>query len=307
VTGDREVQARLERALTQGERLRLVPVARLGELREDLRALEGSVELNGFQRWIVHELYALTPPALAFPARSIALVAVPHPAYAIVDLEWQGRTHRCMGVLGSDVDQTGEALAAAASAEGLRLAPAPNLPMKRLAVRSGLAVYGRNNVTYVEGMGSHLSFAAWYTDAPGQEEPWREVRVADRCARCEVCLRDCPTGAIREDRFLIDNERCLTFLNERPDPFPAWLPAGIHHTVYDCMRCQLRCPMNKGRGTPPIGPIVFSEEETGLVLAGAPIGELPAPLAAKARRLGFHVWGAGIPRNLKALFAQQQG
>lgn len=263
------MQARLEQALSQGERLRLVPVERLHEVRDDLRTLEARVALNGFQRWIVHELYALELPPLAFAARSIVLVAIPHPPYALVDLAWEGRTHRCMSLVRSDFEGTGRALAAGAAAEGVRLAPAPDVPMKRLAVRSGLAVYGRNNVGYVEGLGSHFSLAAWYSDAPGQEEA------------------------------------CLSYLNESPAPFPAWLPAGIHHTVYDCLRCQLRCPMNKGRGAPPIGPIAFSEEETGHLLAGTPFERLPAALAAKARPLGFQDWGAGIARNLRALFAQQ--
>jgi epoxyqueuosine reductase len=38
--------------------------------------------------------------------------------------------------------------------------------LKRLAVRSGLARYGRNNVTYVEGMGSFLELSASLTDMP---------------------------------------------------------------------------------------------------------------------------------------------
>ena len=32
-----------------------------------------------------------------------------------------------------------------------------NIPLKRLAVESGAAVYGRNNITYVDGLGSLYS------------------------------------------------------------------------------------------------------------------------------------------------------
>jgi epoxyqueuosine reductase len=36
------------------------------------------------------------------------------------------------------------------------------LPLKSLAVRSGLAAYGRNNVCYVPGMGSFLELVGLY-------------------------------------------------------------------------------------------------------------------------------------------------
>jgi len=44
-------------------------------------------------------------------------------------------------------------VAEAVGAQGYRIAT-PSLPLKLLAVRSGLARYGRNNITYVTGMGS---------------------------------------------------------------------------------------------------------------------------------------------------------
>jgi epoxyqueuosine reductase len=188
------------------------------------------------------------------------------------------------------------------------MVPAPDLPLKRLAARSGLAAYGRNNVCYVDGMGSHLSFAAYYSDVPCDDERWMELRPAARCARCKVCLNDCPTGAIRESRFLIDNQRCLSYLNESSGDFPGWLPASVHHCVYDCLRCQLRCPMNKEVAGNVTGPIEFDREETEMLLAGAPVGSLPPALQRKARHLGIDEWPPdAIARNLKTLFERDGG
>ena len=42
--------------------------------------------------------------------------------------------------------------------------------MKLAAVRSGLAQYGRNNICYVEGMGSFFSFHAYLTDRVFEED-----------------------------------------------------------------------------------------------------------------------------------------
>ena len=38
------------------------------------------------------------------------------------------------------------------------------LPMKLLAVRSGLAKYGKNNICYINGIGSFTRLEAFYTD-----------------------------------------------------------------------------------------------------------------------------------------------
>jgi epoxyqueuosine reductase len=48
----------------------------------------------------------------------------------------------------------------------------PMLPLKLLAVRSGLAEYGRNNICYVQGMGSFLRFVAVYSDMPCETDNW---------------------------------------------------------------------------------------------------------------------------------------
>ena len=44
------------------------------------------------------------------------------------------------------------------------------LPEKLLAVRSGLARYGRNNISYVKGLGSFAFLSSYYSDMPCAEE-----------------------------------------------------------------------------------------------------------------------------------------
>jgi len=46
------------------------------------------------------------------------------------------------------------------------------VPIDRLAVRGGLATYGRNNVTYVPGMGSFHRLSAFYS---GPARRWQLV------------------------------------------------------------------------------------------------------------------------------------
>ena len=58
--------------------------------------------------------------------------------------------------------------------EGYRIAT-PILPLKLLAVHGGIAEYGRNNITYVSGMGSFMRLTAVYSDMPCETDHWREV------------------------------------------------------------------------------------------------------------------------------------
>ena len=126
--------------------------------------------------------------------------------------------------------------------------------------------------------------------------------MAERCTHCWACVKNCPTGAIRKDRFIIDNERCLSNLNESPGEFPAWLPKSVHHCLYDCLKCQIICPMDRAYLDHVIGPVQFSEEETELLLSGGPLDAFSPELKQKSKLLGLDPWIENMPRNLKVLF-----
>ena len=53
---------------------------------------------------------------------------------------------------------------------GYHLAEATKLPCKPVAAHTGLGVYGRNNIIYVEGMGSFCRLAMYLTDLPSENE-----------------------------------------------------------------------------------------------------------------------------------------
>ncbi|HTX44334.1 MAG TPA: 4Fe-4S double cluster binding domain-containing protein, partial [Methanocella sp.] len=175
-----------------------------------------------------------------------------------------------------------ESLAGILGPEGYRISPAV-LPKKLLAVRSGLASYGRNNVTFIEGMGSFHRLTAFYSDMPCGEDGWRGLKALERCDDCGACARVCPTGAIAPDRFLLHAERCIVFHNEHPGevPFPAWIDPSWHNCLVGCMFCQKVCPEDKPYLKQVVEGPAFSEKETALILSGADKDRLPAALAKK--------------------------
>lgn len=153
---------------------------------------------------------------------------------------------------------------------GYRVERMESFHLKLLAVRSGLGRYGRNNICYVDGMGSFITLHAYLTDYPLAADHWQEIQMMELCQHCRLCLQQCPGGAIREDDFVINVDRCLPLYNEIPGEFPAWIPAAAHHAVLGCMKCQSPCPANRAPLQRIGQPIEITAEETRQLLSGAP-------------------------------------
>ncbi len=294
----------------RGSRMAAVPVQRLDDLRTDFADLKANAQLANFQRFILDHIYSFDPPEVDFEVRSVIVIASPGPAEIEIYFGWQGRRIPVI-IPGTYVykykarrieDDLNKVLASG----GYHVRSAPQLPHKRLAVRSGLARYGRNNICYVEGMGSFLNLTPLVSDLPVEESEWHAVRHMDRCHSCQACMQACPTGAIRSDRFLLDVERCLTYFNESEARwgFPDWLDSTAHHTLYGCLRCQQACPVDKPyiRRAPDF--LEFSEEETDLLLKGHALDELPDGLRQKVDVLDMQDYLAALPRNLPVLLAR---
>lgn len=124
------------------------------------------------------------------------------------------------------------------------------------------------------------------------------------CSSCFACLAACPTQAIQEDRFLLHAERCLVYANESLDPWPDWVPPDGHHCLVGCMRCQEVCPQNAGRLKIEALPLIFTAEETEVVLQAqwdAGDGQIWAAIDKKLAQAGLILSGLLLARNLRAL------
>jgi epoxyqueuosine reductase len=168
-------------------------------------------------------------------AQSVIVVAVPRPqTRAIFTLSGHRRpliippTYTAYDGIREQVENL---MAKILSRKGYTLARTA-LPLKLLAVRSGLGQYGRNNICYVSGMGSFLQLVAIYSDMPCEEDSWQETTMMETCEECELCRRACPTGAISSDRFLLRAERCIVYhrLHNRMHALPKSLSTeqGFH-------------------------------------------------------------------------------
>lgn len=180
------------------------------------------------------------------------------------------------------------------------------LPMKLLAVRTGLGKYGRNNLCYVEGMGSLTRLQAFYTDYKFPTDDWGEKQLMDSCTRCSLCRDACPTHSIPEDRILIHADRCLTYLNENEGDFPTWLPTQAHNALVGCLHCQTICPQNKQYLRYSEPSITFTEDETTILLQQTPREDIPQALRKKLLDIDIVEYYSVLARNLSALLKGSQ-
>lgn len=294
-----------------GDQAVIVPVQRLQNLRQDVEDLKTKGGLNNFQQYILNDIYRIDVPDAGFEIRSIILVASPSPAKVDLIFHWQGKSIPVM-LPASYMDKNKAPvriegyLQAFLSSGNQHVLYAPKLPHKLLAVRSGLGRYGRNNICYVEGMGSFINLNPYFSDVPCTDGVWQEICQMDRCRTCQACLSSCPNAAILPERFLINNERCLTYFNEAGGEwnFPEWIDPAAHHTLYGCLRCQFACPANRPYLNTHLEPVEFAEEETDLLLAGKPVELFPQDLRQKVEALEMSEYLGAIPRNLQAIFNQ---
>jgi epoxyqueuosine reductase len=287
---------------SRGYRASVAPIGRMESLRESIETRRRS---DGFDPGLERDYlssFDFSPPAALPRVASIVLVAAFQPQ-AEVRFRWKGATVpvRIPPTYVHETDRSIErVLDEILGPAGFRWTRA-RIPEKPLAVRSGLARYGRHNVAVLPGWGSFFRPVAFFTDLPPGADTWREDALLERCVACRACRNACPTKAIPDDRFTVRAERCLTFLNERPGDFPAWLDPASHHCLVGCMACQAACPENRGFLDRIELLAEFSESETEEILSSRQAGHLSPETRSKFERLDFSEYLDFLGRNLRLL------
>jgi epoxyqueuosine reductase len=291
----------------EGVLARVVSIRHLEELGAEITALHDTGKLNDdFYGDYAKPFFSPALPKRLPGAKSIITLAIPQPMLRAT-FSWKGKEVR--GIIPPTYAdyyrifrRERRLLTDAFVSEKHRFVKAV-LPLKLLAVRSGLAMYGRNNVTYIPKYGSFHRLMAFYSDYDSPVDNWQEKKALPKCAKCTACLRACPTGAIRKDRFLIRAERCLSYLNEKDSKraFPKWVDSSTHNSIVGCMCCQRACPYDKEVIGWCEDRVHFSEDETSYLLRGKYSGAKAAKIEKKLKTIGLNL--SIFPRNLRVLVA----
>ncbi len=300
----KELYSQLERHSYKGK---IRPVEHLDELKNDIRARHrnGLFDEEFYEEDLT--FFDFEIPRSLPEAKSLIVVAAFQPQIKISFL-WNGESFPLIvpPTYSYSTDRNVKGLLERLlQPEGYHLTESA-LPLKLLAVHSGLAQYGKNNISYANGFGSFYRLAAFFTDFPSLEDNWGELRTLERCDKCPACTNACPTGAISSDRFLLYAERCITFHNERREKFPKWLNPTWHNSLVGCLHCQKCCPLNKDFVKVFEERETFDHDETALLLQGMTRDKIPPETVRKLERLDIIEYLDELPRNLSVLLKKQQ-
>jgi epoxyqueuosine reductase len=286
----------------KGYRSTVLPIEHVAQLKYEIEEClsQGKIDAGLYEKYITHFEFDVTTHLPR--ACSIIITAAPQPQRKIT-FHFNGHTYSAMippTYYNDTDDQIRNMLQNILNSNDYQLYPAA-LPLKLLAVYSGMAKYGKNNIAYIESLGSFVRLKAFLSDMPTGRSDWLGPRVMKECDRCKACLNGCPTRAIVPDRFLIHAERCITFLNEGNEEFPEWINPAWHNSLIGCMKCQLVCPVNKRFVKWVEEGEDFNEAETQLILNGVPLDRIPPETAHKLNRCYMLECLDVLPRNLGAL------
>ena len=295
-----------------GDRGAVVPFPRVADIKKDMLDLKnGEFHPSWLDRMAAHVTGGedkFIPPDMSFAPRSLISVIIPGPK-VISRFNYLGNAVDC--VLPPHYTDW-----AANNRRALRcitdyLAPlgfsaviARTFPHKMLAVHSGLAQYGRNNICYSDEFGSYMQIMTYISDLPCEETAWSPLRRMERCDKCRACVAACPTGAIDAERRLVNSDRCITVVNEFPGGFPEWLDKNAHNSIVGCTKCQDSCPANAhNKKNVKIG-VEFTEEETTELLNHKGDSPYSSSVEAKLEAVGIsreYTDISVLPRNLSML------
>ncbi|MGC9777665.1 MAG: hypothetical protein HZR80_00315 [Candidatus Heimdallarchaeota archaeon] len=253
---------------------KVMPIRHLQELQEDIDELDqkGKISKNKILRGYIGNFKFQLPDEFQEAKYVIALAL--ESKVALVNFHYNGVIHEVMipqNYLSSEVteeDITKSILDDVIKEPGYRVERVRTVHLKLLATRSGLGKYGRNNICYVDELGSLVNLFCFYTDYDFNEDNFQEAKMLDECEKCSICINKCPAQAISQDDFIIDVEKCITLYNEIEGEFPSWIEADAHNALIGCMKCQKYCPANKTAIKNTRRFEDLTEEETMVILEG---------------------------------------
>jgi len=269
-----------------------VSIDHIKELQEDIDKLRyaGKLSDNEIYRGYIDTRGFKVPENLP-NAKSIIVVAI-FTKLALINFYLEGKEHKIMippnyyddGLNNEILENL--IMKKIIKEPGYKIELTRDLHLKLLAVRSGLGKYGRNNICYVDKMGSMLNLHACYTDFQFEEDNWTEMKMMDKCENCKICINNCPTNAIptpSDETFVINAGKCISVYNEIDGKIPNWISADAHNALMGCMKCQLPCPGNREviKLTDKFEDI--TETETEMILEGITEQEFLNSLSKKLK------------------------
>jgi epoxyqueuosine reductase len=175
---------------------------------------------------------------------------------------------------------------------------------------AGLGWIGKNTNLISPKKGSWFFLGELFLNIPlAYDKP-----IRDRCGRCDLCLKACPTQAF-VGPYILDARRCISYLTiELKGWMPLHLRPLIGNHIFGCDICQDVCPYNakaastsepgfvptEGLLAPALVELLcLSDEEFRRRFRGSPIRR--AKRRGLLRNVAVALGNSGSPRAVPAL------
>ena len=110
------------------------------------------------------------------------------------------------------------------------------------AKRSGLGWIGKNTLLINPKEGSYFFLAEIICDL----ELDYDHPIKDYCGSCTRCIDACPTDAISEEGYILDTNKCISYLTiERKEAIPDEFVGKMEDWMFGCDICQEVCPWTR--------------------------------------------------------------
>ena len=170
----------------------------------------------------------------------------------------------------------------------------PPLPAKELALRAGLGCFGKNSLIHTRKYGSWISLHFILTDV--DLNPDKGMKTITDCGDCDLCIRACPNGAIKEDGQVIPG-KCLRHHMLSSEFIPSEIRDKNGNKMLGSAICQMVCPFNKSGVSEATLP---SYDEMKLFDIGHILNEWSTGLKKRMDRMGDLI-GRNYARSQKVL------
>lgn len=110
---------------------------------------------------------------------------------------------------------------------------------REAAYRAGLGWIGKNNNLINPDFGSYLFLGEIITNM----ELEYDKPLESKCGDCDLCLRKCPTNALRP--YKLNHEMCLSFITQKRGILTEEERNIIGSRLWGCDTCLEVCPYNK--------------------------------------------------------------
>jgi epoxyqueuosine reductase len=148
--------------------------------------------------------------------------------------------------------------------EGRIVVDTASLLEKAWAREAGLGWQGRHSIIINKKIGSFFFIGILVLNI---ELDYDTPFDKDFCGDCRICIDECPTGAINDNRT-IDTRKCISNLTiENRGPIPEEIIPHLGNRVYACDRCQEVCPWNKHIEQNKTPEFVINEEIADMSLS----------------------------------------